>query len=249
MRYNTIKILDILTTSKNEMNATPPTATITCLRCNLPMKFLGKQGFSDDTRWAATAPAGGYQAAVIYVCPQCQKLEFFLLKPEAQQKVKKRPLIPDLPIELSPLAIAPDPINLLKLVPEESTLADVYETVGHPAQSHVVERGVALCYPSEIENVPQTVLINPWNQRVELVTVYNDAELFTLEALEQAYGLRELAETIDGNEHWFFEDEGVAFVVEGRTDSDIMYVQLFKPTMSIEEYQNADGFSSETFIC
>jgi len=54
---------------------------------------------------------------------------------------------------------------------------------------------------------------------------------------------------LDGQEHWFFELNGAAFIVEGRNDSDILYIQFVERSMSLAKYQEVEGYAKAVFIC
>jgi hypothetical protein len=159
--------------------------------------------------------------------------------------------VPETPLELEMMVVASTPIpshtDLLKLEPGKDGLEDVYNALGYPINSQITENGIALCYPSEDDMNPHVILVDNQYHVVRLVAVCNYLDMFTLEGLEETFGLRDLADTIDGYEYWLFEGKGVAFVVEGRNDNDILYIQFFESYMSLADYLSVDGYSRETF--
>ena len=229
-----------------------------CLRCQTAMTYRGDRWFNEDSRKRILGNLGdllvNQESFKVYACPRCGKTEFFTAT--QPQLVRPVPVNRSLPVEQIELDLdmmvvestsIPDHTDLLKLEPGKDGLEEVYNTLGYPINSQLTPHGTALCYPSEDALNPHVVLVDDKYQLVRLVAVYNHLDIFTLEGLEQTYGLRELADTIDGYEYWLFEGKGVAFVVEGRNDHDILYVQFFEPHLSLADYLAVDGSSQETF--
>jgi hypothetical protein len=220
------------------------------------MTYQGERWFNEDPRRRILGNLGdlfvNQECFKVYACPRCGKTEFFTsvvtssVQPiQANQNVTVAPL--ELDISVAATGSVPKHTDLLKLEPGKDSLEDVYNTLGYPINSQRTEQGAALCYPSEDEMNPHVVLVDDRYHLVRMVAVCNFLDMFTLEELEQSYGLRELADTIDGYEYWLFEGKGAAFVVEGRNDHDILYVQFFEPHLSLEDYLTVDGYSQATF--
>lgn len=229
-----------------------------CLRCQTPMTYRGDRWFNEDPRRRILGNLGdlfvNQENLKVYACPGCGKVEFFTSRPtlperpvQSNQSLPGAPLTLDLEIMVVESTAIPNHTDLLKLEPGKDGLEDVYNTLGYPINSQITEHGTVLCYPSEDELNPHVVLVDNQYQLVRMVAVCNHLDIFTLEDLEQTYGQRELADTISGYEYWFFEGNGAAFVVEGRNDHDILYVQFFEPHLSLEDYLTVDGYSQVTF--
>lgn len=229
-----------------------------CLRCQTPMTYRGDRWFNEDSRKRILGNLGdlfvNQENLKVYACPGCGKVEFFTATPTpsahpvpVNRSLPVEPLKLDLEIVVVESTSIPDHTDLLKLEPGKDRLEDVYNTLGYPINSQITEQGTVLCYPSEDKMNPHVVLVDDQYQLVRMVAVCNYLDIFTLEGLEQSYGQRELADTISGYEYWFFEGKGAAFVVEGRNDHDILYVQFFESHLNLADYLTVDGYSQATF--
>jgi hypothetical protein len=230
---------------------------LNCLRCRTPMTYRGSRRLHEGARWGVLGDLGelfvNQESFKVYTCPRCGKAEFFISDPPPVPPVQVKQSTPVLSLELEPeITIVESTViashtDLLKLEPGKDGLEEVYDTLGYPIGSQMTEHGTVLCYSSEDEMNPHVVLVDNQAHVVRLVAVCNHLDIFTLEGLEKTYGLRELAATINGYEHWLFESKGVAFVVEGRNDHDILYVQFFEPHLSLTDYLAVEGYTVETF--
>lgn len=227
-----------------------------CLRCQTPMTFRGERWFNEDSRKRILGNLGdlfvNQESFKVYACPRCGKTEFFTAtRTPSARPVPVSQSLPAAPLELEIMmveaTVIPSHTDLLKLEPGKDGLEDVYNALGYPINSQITEHGTAMCYLSEDEMNPHVILIDNHYQVVRLVAICNYLDMFTLAGLEESFGVRELADTIDGYEYWLFEGKGVAFVVEGRNDNDILYVQFFEPHISLADYLSVDGYSRETF--
>jgi hypothetical protein len=221
------------------------------------MSYRGTRSFHEDTFSGFLGDLGELfveqENFDVYVCPQCGKIEFFVAGSLQKQPGSENLSLENLSLEIelsSPgTSTIPKLTDLLKLTQNATVLEDVYKSIGYPINSHDLKAGIVLCYPSEDVNNPHIVLINYWNHVVRLVSIFNHPDIFTLAELDHAYGFRELAGVIEGNEHWLFEENGVAFIAEGRNENEIMYMQFFAQKTTLAAYQELQGFSQETLIC
>ncbi|MEM8863782.1 MAG: hypothetical protein AAGD96_36190 [Chloroflexota bacterium] len=241
-----------------------------CDRCQQPLSFLGSKSFSDNSPDTVLGALGellpDHSELSFYLCESCGKIEFVSPPPphtpitNAQDDpslanlgpaVSITPVPQDLDILLdhSGLRNPTDLNDLLKLVPGQSTLNDVYEKVGFPFAYHKIETAVVLCFRSAVSHHPHTILIDSIYAQVKLIAIHNDHFSFNLDNLETAYGHKEFVMREHGHEFWMFEPSGVAYLTQGVDDEEILYVQFFESRLDMNRYMELDGFFEETFMC
>ena len=55
---------------------------IVCMRCDLPLEFVGTRDFHEGTRWGVLGELGelfvNKQSFDVFVCPRCGRVELFI---------------------------------------------------------------------------------------------------------------------------------------------------------------------------
>lgn len=139
--------------------------------------------------------------------------------------------------------------NLLKIAVGESMLSDVIEQIGRPFAKHRVDAGHLLCYFSEEPSYPHSILIDPIDGVVKLVSIHNDSGAFDLRNLGNAYGQREIVNRAEEFEMWMYATHGVAFVAVRDTEEEILFVQFFEKEITNSRYLEMNCFLDETMKC
>lgn len=75
------KVIEPVLTGQNHFYA-----TINCLRCAVPMVFAGKRKIQERMHWTTVGNLiellSDTDSFDLYVCPQCDKVEFFVSSPK-----------------------------------------------------------------------------------------------------------------------------------------------------------------------
>ena len=138
--------------------------------------------------------------------------------------------------------------QLLQLVPNESTLQDMYALVGYPSAKANLSNGVVLRYASELGKLPHTVLVDGVTGKVLFVAVYDfHKNFFYLSTLKAKYGEPVFADTIYQRDHLFFPESGVAVITGHDDNNDIWHVQYLPMGTTLEDYRENQGYWAETF--
>jgi hypothetical protein len=136
---------------------------------------------------------------------------------------------------------------LLQIGSQLVSLQEVYQKMGRPVEVKQVVSGYLLRYLSTSADVAHTVLIDQMQEKVSMIAISNHDQAIALPELSAQHGTMELGVTVEGYTYWLFSDSQVAIVAEGRTKDNIVYVQVFPQTLSLDDYQAVAGYSQEIF--
>jgi hypothetical protein len=225
--------------------------SIQCLRCSMPLELAGTREFHEGTRWGFIGNWGELfvhkEAYDVYICPHCGKAEFFVAGlGTAEREASVADVFSQTP-NVQPLGEA-SLSNLLSLKPGVHKLTDLYLQIGYPSAYRHVGAHTALRYATRHPHAPDVALVDRVTGELKLIAIANADAAFTLPDLIAQHGEPEIAGIFAGDEHYFFAAHGLASVATGRTESDILYVQILPADMTLNDYIAVDGYASETFV-
>jgi hypothetical protein len=134
--------------------------------------------------------------------------------------------------------------SLLELTPGNSTLQDIYVTVGYPVKRKDFADDIALLYPSLWVKSPHVVVIDGKTGKVLVVSIENISKpIFSLANLSAAYGR---PVSVNEGQCLFFDSAGIATLMHVEDDNRLLYVQRLPKDMTFEQYKAHQCYWHET---